>query len=199
MHQRNVLTSFNTSIPRTKFTLYIPDYWSMFLLKSRSKRTQVKVIYLSSPTYFFKIPYVKPLMSLKIDKYTLSLGLRFISTNSSTFLFLTNLQKLLYLFSHVQFVRMKFRGKGYYIYRTLRNTIAPNFGYAHRVYVYSYFVSLKFLRKTAIILFGLLKTDLFKAGDAFKRTRPINVFTGRGVRFNRQIIYRKKGKISTYR
>jgi ribosomal protein L6P/L9E len=94
---------------------------------------------------------------------------------------------------------MKFRGKGYYIYKTLRNTVAPNFGYAHRVYVYAYFVSLKFLSKTAIILFGLLKTDLFKAGQSFKKTRPINVFTGRGVRFNRQIVYRKTGKVSTYR
>lgn len=103
------------------------------------------------------------------------------------------------MFSQVQFIRMKFRGKGYYIYKTLRNTVAPNFGYAHRVYVYAYFVSLKFLSKTAILIFGLLKTDLFKVGDAFKATRPINIFTGRGVRFTRQIVYRKTGKVSSYR
>jgi len=89
---------------------------------------------------------------------------------------------------------MKFRGKGYYIYKTLRNTIAPNFGYAHRLYIYAYFVSLKFLSKTSIILFGLKKTDLYKIGYLFKKTRPINIFTGRGVRFSRQIIYKKLEK-----
>ena len=103
------------------------------------------------------------------------------------------------MFSQVQFIRMKFRGKGYYIYKTLRNTIAPNFGYAHRVYIYAYFVSLKFLSKTSIILFGLMKSDLFKVGLDFRNTRPINVFTGRGVRFTRQLIYRKTGKVSSYR
>jgi hypothetical protein len=29
--------------------------------------------------------------------------------------------------------------------------------------------------------------------------RPINIFTGRGVRFSRQIIYKKVGKVSSYR
>ena len=103
------------------------------------------------------------------------------------------------MFSQVQFIRMKFRGKGYYIYKTTRNTIAPNFGYAHRVYVYAYAVSLKFLSKTSIIMFGFSKKDLLEAGYCFKATRPINVFTGRGVRFSRQTVYRKIGKVSSYR
>jgi len=29
--------------------------------------------------------------------------------------------------------------------------------------------------------------------------RPINIFTGRGVRFAKQIIYKKAGKVSSYR
>jgi hypothetical protein len=32
-----------------------------------------------------------------------------------------------------------------------------------------------------------------------KSMRPINIFTGRGVRFSRQIIYKKVGKVSSYR
>ena len=103
------------------------------------------------------------------------------------------------MFSQVQFVRMRFRGKGYYIYKTTRNTIAPNFGYAHRLYVYAYAVSLKFLSKTSIIMFGFCKKDLLEAGYGFKSTRPINIFTGRGVRFARQTVYRKIGKVSSYR
>ena len=197
--KRNVSMTINTSLPSTKYTIYIPNHWSIFVLKAKNNYSNYKVIHLTSSTYFFNIPYNTNLMRLKIDKYTPSLNWQLLETRTLMTLFWKNLQKLLYLPTHVQFVRMKFRGKGYYIYKTLRNTVAPNFGYAHRVYVYAYFVSLKFLSKTAIILFGLLKTDLFKAGQAFKKTRPINVFTGRGVRFNRQIVYRKTGKVSTYR
>ena len=138
-------------------------------------------------------------MNFEFDIYTHTISILLIHSTPYMYLYLKRLQQILFLFSQVQFIRMRFRGKGYYIYKTLRNTIAPNFGYAHRVYVYSYFVSLKFLSKTSIILFGTSKKDLFKVGYGFKRTRPMNIFTGRGVRFVRQIVYKKIGKISSYR
>lgn len=171
----------------------------MFVLRPKNTQGDLKLIYLSSEVYFFKIPYVTSFMLFDYDIYTNSIAIRLTKKTHYIYLYLKKLQKLMYMFSQVQFVRMKFRGKGYYIYKTLRNTIAPNFGYAHRVYVFAYFISLKFLTKTSIIMFGLLKTDLIKVGYCFKATRPMNVFTGRGVRFARQLVYRKTGKISSYR
>lgn len=197
--RRALFVPLNTSYPAEKFSIHIPSYWRMFVLSSKTLQTSNKLIYLSSSVYFFKIPYVTSFMRFDYDVYTSSISITLQSKRRYVYLYLKNLQKLIYMFSQVQFVRMKFRGKGYYIYKTLRNTVAPNFGYAHRVYVYAYFVSLKFLSKTSIILFGLLKTDLFKVGQAFKLTRPMNIFTGRGVRFARQLVYRKTGKVSSYR
>ena len=72
-------------------------------------------------------------------------------------------------------------------------------GYAHRVYVYAQAISVKFLSKTKILLFGLSPDPIFKIGFELKNVRPINIFTGRGVRFARQIVYRKTGKVSSYR
>ncbi len=195
----SLLIPVNAIIPTNRFHLYVPSHWSAFLLGPKYGSGKVKILYLSSSKYFFKVPLVTSLMLFNLDRRTKSVNILLLSATPWVHLYLKTLQKLLYMFSQVQFVRMKFRGKGYYIYKTLRFTIAPNFGYAHRVYVYAYFVSLKFLSKTSIILFGLLKTDLFKVGDAFKKTRPINIFTGRGVRFTRQIVYRKTGKVSSYR
>ena len=44
----------------------------------------------------------------------------------------------------------------------------------------------------ALVCFGL--------GSLFiKKKRPINIYTGRGVRFSKQQIYKKIGKVSTYR
>jgi ribosomal protein L6P/L9E len=103
------------------------------------------------------------------------------------------------LFYSPQVLKLKFKGKGYYVYKNKRNTITPQFGYAHRLYLYSYFVSVKFLSKTSILLFGFIKADLLKIGHGLKQMRPINIFTGRGVRFSKQIIYKKQGKVSSYR
>ena len=65
--------------------------------------------------------------------------------------------------------------------------------------MYSFFVRVKFLSKTSVILFGFIKEDLKNIGLKIKNMRPINIFTGRGVRFNKQIIYKKVGKVSSYR
>ena len=77
--------------------------------------------------------------------------------------------------------------------------MAPQFGFFHRVYVYAFNISVKFLSKTSVLLFGFSKYDLMTVGHDFKSRKPINIFTGRGVRFSRQVVYKKTGKVSSYR
>ena len=97
------------------------------------------------------------------------------------------------------FKKLKFKGKGYYLYKNLRNTLTPQFGYFHRIYVYSFFNRVKFLSKTKFIVFGLIKNDVISVSHNIKSKRYINIFTSRGVRFARQIVYKKTGKVSSYR
>lgn len=131
----------------------------------------------STNTLFFTQRFYDPLYNsyLKALQYTF---------NSATSIF---------------FTKMKFKGKGYYVYKNARNTIAPQFGYAHRIYVYAFNVSVKFLSKTSVLLYGLSKKDVLTVGYTFRSKRPINIFTGRGVRFSRQVVYKKTGKVSSYR
>ena len=107
--------------------------------------------------------------------------------------------KIFNAFNRPFFLKVKFKGKGYYIFKNKRQVITPQFGHAHRLYFYAYFASVKFLSKTSIFIFGLIDTDLLKVGYGIKSMRPINIFTGRGVRFSKQIIYKKVGKVSSYR
>lgn len=65
--------------------------------------------------------------------------------------------------------------------------------------MYSFFTSVKFLSKTTVFVFGLLQKDVDVISLAVKNLRPINIFTGRGVRFSKQIVYKKVGKVSSYR
>jgi len=114
-------------------------------------------------------------------------------------LFIHSLRETLRSISSLFFLKVKFKGKGYYVYKNARNTIAPQFGYAHRIYVYAFNTSVKFLSKTSVLLFGLSNRDLITVGQDFRSKRYINIFTGRGVRFSRQVVYRKTGKVSSYR
>jgi ribosomal protein L6P/L9E len=102
-------------------------------------------------------------------------------------------------FSKIYFKKLKFRGKGYYIYKNYRNTVAPQFGYSHMNRIFGYQISLKFITKTIIFIYGINIFDILKMGRAIFSKRPQNIFTGKGVRFSRQIIYKKTGKISSYR
>jgi len=100
---------------------------------------------------------------------------------------------------YIYFKKLKLKGKGYYIYKNFRNTIAPQFGYAHKRYIYSYLLFVKFLSKKSLILFGINKNDLLKISFELYYIRTYNIFTSKGIRFTKQIIYKKVGKISNYR
>jgi ribosomal protein L6P/L9E len=101
--------------------------------------------------------------------------------------------------TQVFFNKLRFRGKGYYIYKNHRNTIAFQFGYSHRVRIFTHFLNAKFLSKITLFFYGVNKFDIIRASYLFYYKRPISIFTGKGVRFTRQVIYKKTGKISSYR
>jgi len=149
--------------------------------------------------YYFWIPLNFKVAPVTFCKGNQSLIFRYRSKEHFAHLYFMFLEDVLYSFSRIHFMRIKFKGKGYYVYRNARNTIAPNFGYAHRLYVYGSGVTIKFLTKRLVLIFGFTKNDLWDVGYRFRATRPIKIFTGRGVRFSRQIVYRKVGKVSSYR
>lgn len=125
----------------------------------------------------------------------------FITPFSTNYFVLYNIitQALIYSLVKPVFIKLKFKGKGYYLYKNYRNTLTPQFGYSHRLYLYSFFTHINFLNKTSLLCFGLSMSDLKQSTFVLKNWRPINIFTGRGVRFSKQIIYKKSGKISSYR
>jgi hypothetical protein len=193
--QFSVQQPFN--INYSVFNLVIPSNWQFVILKN--KLTPYKIIYVFSNTYFYNFPLPSTKLDFFYDKSTSVIQFRTLYTNNFYPLYWNNLKLVFNSFHRPFFLKIKFKGKGYYIYKNKRNTITPQFGYAHRLYLYAYFVSVLFLSKTSIFLFGLTRSDVIYTGYAIKSMRPINIFTGRGVRFAKQIIYKKAGKVSSYR
>ncbi len=187
------------SYPETSFAFRIPLDWKLIVLQHRSLTNLPQLYYLYSQTYYVNFSLFGSYLPVYYDKQTHTLNFKLLNPSYNYQAYLKMISDLLSRFSRPFFLKIRFKGKGYYMYKTRRNTIAPQMGYAHRVYVYANAINVKFLSKTKILLFGLSKQDVFLAGYSLLRVKPINIFTGRGVRFARQVIYRKTGKVGAYR
>lgn len=191
-------TSTNPNTAKLHNISYIiPQNWKIIIVKDRSSRTLFFILY--SPIYIYVIPFFS-------NKYNFNLDIN-LNQITITCPFLTNYNKLYLsiLNSFINsitvpiFTKLKFKGKGYYIYKNYRNTITPQFGYSHRLYLYSFHTQVKFLSKTDLVFFGLNKKYLNEISQKLFLWRPVNIFTGRGVRFSKRIFYKKSGKVSSYR
>lgn len=179
------------------YRIRVPANLSIYVLKNIKKRIYVIKFFNLKYYFLFSIPYDK--VFLNFDKISNTLVLSKTLNKFKFNLWIKMLNDILYLFTSFYFKKIKFRGKGYYLYKNKRNTITPQFGYSHRIYLYSYFTKILFLSKTKVFVFGLNKSDILFSILNIKCKRKINIFTLRGVRFSRQIIYKKTGKVSLYR
>lgn len=193
-----IIKNYAINLNFYKTILYIPTNWNLLIIRN-FQMLNYMYIYLYSYSYFFISPFSTKFLMIRYDVQTHSLILQFLFTNNFFKLFFNYFKNLLYSFTKIFFRKLKFKGKGYYIFKNYRNTIALQFGYSHMLYVYSFFVTVKFLSKTSVFMFGINKINLLNRSNALYKLRPINVFTGKGIRFSRQIVYRKTGKISSYR
>lgn len=180
-------------------TLYcIPTYWNKTLLNSLSDSAYL-LLYLSSDLYFFKFIFNKNSLNFRIDLNSNTLSTKSYFEPSFKPFFIKGLEKTFRSFSCWFYTKLKIKGKGYYVYKNYRNTLTHQLGHSHRRYIYSYFVFMKFLSKTTIYLAGLSKSDILTIGRLLRSSKYMNIFTGRGVRFIKQVVYKKTGKVSTYR
>lgn len=177
--------------------LYLPSIWHFILLKK--KNITLYYLYIYCENYFFILPFLNKFLLLKYDYQLNVLIFSFFFKNNFYSLFWNYFKLIFYSFSRIFFCKLKFKGKGYYIYKNNRNTLALQFGYSHLLYLYSFFLNIKFLTKTSILLFGINFKDIYFLGYSFYKIKPINIFTGKGIRFSKQLIYKKTGKVSSYR
>lgn len=176
---------------------YIPPTCNItFLL---NKATKSYYFYIYSSIYFFKIPITNLKTLPMFDKNSRGLIINLTFINNYTKLYISLLKSFSNVLLKPFFIKVKFKGKGYYLYKSYRNTVTPQFGYSHRLYIYTFFSYVTFLTKTSLILFGFNHKDILWLSRSVYKLRPINIFTGRGVRFSKQIVYKKSGKVSTYR
>lgn len=188
--------SFRINLNNYRLIFSLPYFWNFLFIKKNNNRF---LLYFYSNTYYFFLPLSVKFLMFFFDPYARSFSLNFFYINNFYKIFWNIFKLVFFSFTKVFFRKLKFKGKGYYIYKNKRNTIALRFGYSHIKRLFFFFSYVKFLSKTSVFIFGIDKFTITSLSIQLKNVRPINIFTGKGVRFTRQIIYRKTGKISSYR
>lgn len=56
----------------------------------------------------------------------------------------------------------------------------------------------KRITKYKFLIYSLKKFDIYKSSRIVVNIKPMNFYTLRGIRYSRQIIYKRKGKKGTY-
>ncbi len=189
--------TYKKNLNYKNFYFYIPNFWNFFLLKHVDSSRLIFFFYSNNYNFLYPINYLNT--NFFFDKQTNVIIFNFFFLNTFKILFFKLFKILFFSFNFFFFKKIKFRGKGYYMYKNFRNTIALQFGYSHKFRLYLFKVNLKFLNKTSILVFGINKIDTAEAYNDIKNVRLINIFTGKGIRFSKQIIYKKTGKVSSYR
>lgn len=176
--------------------MYLPSDWHFIFFKNAF--SPFSNIYFYNKIYYFNFFLIKNFNFFKIE-HQLRLIKIYYNNNNFFKLYFNFFYLIFSSFNFFFFTKLKFKGKGYYIFKNIRNSLVFQFGYSHKINMNFFFFKIKFLNKTTVLFFGINKFDIFKNALKFKQVKPINIFTLKGIRFSKQIIYKKIGKISSYR
>lgn len=198
MRTINLLIENRINLNFYKILFHVPSTWEILFIKINSKKNFI-LCHVYSDVYFFWLPLIINLNDFYFDTNTKVVLFNYLYKNNFFNTYWNFYKNIFFSFTKVFFKKLKFKGKGYYIYKTIRNTVATQFGHSHMSRLFNFNVGLKFISKTMVLFYGINKNDLVLRSKLFYSKKPINIFTGRGIRFSRQIIYKKTGKVSSYR
>lgn len=169
----------------------LPPSWDSVLVVTKNTP---KVIYAYEKNYYFKIPTTKSDYSIRFDNATNTYTIY--STNIWTSLksFLDKINNNALLTIKPVFSKLKFIGKGYYLFKNQRNTLAPRFGYSHRIYIYWKTLHITILSKKSLLCINRDPRALYLNLLQFISIKQLNIFTLRGIRLTKQIVYKKNNQ-----
>lgn len=169
-----------------------PKFTPVLLVSNTLKKQNSLFLY--SNVYFITVPLnflsfytkLKTVTHLSIKNYNIpSLTTLVVSSNLTGLFFLKSL-------------KFVFSGKGHKLTFNKKFTITFNFGHSHIYYLYNYNAKPLLTLKTKGFFLGINSFFLKNSARNLKNSKSINTFTGKGVRFTKQIIRKKTGKVSMY-
>lgn len=97
------------------------------------------------------------------------------------------------------FKKIKFKGKGFRMRFFKKNKFVKFFfGKSHKTFIFFKKIIMKKINKYKFILKSINKNKLNINSKYVTNIKPINLYTLRGLRLSKQIIFKRKGKKGTY-
>jgi len=150
--------------------------------------------YLFNDIYFFKFSISKNNIKTKFNSVLLPNKFFFCFFGFLITLISNSLKNL----NILKFTKIKFSGKGYRVYKKKKYYIYAQLGYSHKLFTQNFNNIFKFYGKYRFFIF-FINNNVNNFINKLLWWRFINIFTLKGFRKFNQIIYKKKGKISSYR
>ena len=176
--------------------MYIPYNYNIIIFKSYNQ-ILIKIYNLKKT---IKLPFSKN-NEIFIDKNTNCILFNKYELKFNWNLIINKINKNLFLFENIFFDKIKFKGKGFRV-RFKKNLKILKFTFGHS-HINCVFINEKTTRVKRLGKYKyIFKNKNFNQMSMFLKKicniKSINIYTKRGIRKGRQIIYRRKGKKSTY-
>jgi ribosomal protein L6P/L9E len=94
--------------------------------------------------------------------------------------------------------KIRFTGKGYRIKKSKRGSFKFYFGHSHNTYFFSGGLSARRNKKHRLTMFSNNLKKMNTVAKRLSNIKQINIYTKRGLRCKRQLIFKRLGKKSTY-
>ncbi len=141
------------------------------------------------------------------NKFNLNSYLDIATSSSCSLVFFFKKKKILnkiflnffYSFNFIFFKKFKFIGKGYKIKKTKnKKSFKMFFGYSHKIFLIPSGLQLRKLTKYKLFIVTNNRLKEKNTTIIIQNIRKLNLFTKRGLRAIKQIVYKRPGKKSTY-
>jgi len=182
-------------INQTKYNITLPMTTEMTLVKFQN----ITHFYVYNTFFFYKIARPTIYNELQIDSSSNSIMLKYLHPNNSQHK-IEQIFKLFFSSWYTYFFnKIKFTGKGYRItFRRKKRMIKFFFGRSHPTIVLFRSIKIKKPHKYKFVILNNSLNRLSKITLSIKSIKPINLYTKRGLRTSRQIIFKRKSNKKTF-
>lgn len=175
--------------------LQVPTIYNVTICNVQIKNTNCNYFYISNNNYF-GIFYSN--LPVKFDVVTNSLVFSLVKTKLPFNLMYWYWNNFIPSLERLFFEKLTFKGKSFKITRKKKKFYDFDFGHAHYTYVIFFNIIFKKRKKYQ---YYIKRTNYFwfcRFLGEVMNLRQWNMYTQRGLRLKRQLLFKKTGKVSTY-
>lgn len=178
-------------------TLHVPNRYNSIVIRRKKIETDIIILYNQTKQITIPMSEDRSLWSFDHEnKSIISVG---DIINYKWNKIINTLNHKMFTFENMFFEKITFKGKGFkLISKKKTNFLHFFFGHSHIKVIFLKKARMKRLSKYKYYFKSKLDQKLKQSARLISNIRPLNIFTKRGLRRNRQVVFKRKGKKSTY-